>query len=235
MRLLARASVSVVFVLLAACATVPQPDGQPTGNPGLDAWNSLVSGNRSFQTGSITFSGLNRRLDSQNPPITVLSCSDSRVPPELVFHQSLNRVFIIRSAGNIADTFGIASIEYAISKGYTKLLVVLAHEKCGAVEESIPGEPEPGKPTESLYALVMRIRDGFQPPNCAMSDPGCWTRRTRENAQFAVEDLKKRSAVIKKAIDVDKLPVVVAYYDLDRNVTVWQAINIDIPVPSSHE
>ena len=234
MRVFPRLFAASLFVLLAACATVPPPP-TPTGNPGRDAWDSLVNGNRSFQTGSIAYSGLNRRLDSQNPPITMLACSDSRVPPELVFHQSLNRLFIVRSAGNIADAFGIASIEYAITKGYTKLLVVLAHEKCGAVEESIPGEPEPGKPTESLYALVMRIRDSFLPPNCGMADQGCWTRRTRENAQFAVEDLKKRSPVIKKAIDEDRLPVVVAYYDLDRNVTVWQSINIDIPVLASHE
>ncbi len=231
MRFFRRATASVAFVFLGACATVSQPT--PSGNPGLDAWNRLVAGNRDFQTGSIEYTGLNRRIESQAPPVTVLACIDSRVPPELVFHQTLDRLFMVRSAGNVADTFGIASLEYAIGKPYTKLLVVLAHEKCGAVEESIPGLPPLNEPTPSLYALIKRIRDSFQRPDCEMSDE-CWARRTRENAKFAVEDLKARSAVIKKAIDVDKLPVVVAYYGLDRTVTVLQAINIDIPVPS-HE
>ena len=227
MRMLRGLVPSIAFLLLASCASVAPP--VPDGNTPLDEWKKLVAGNASFQTGTIEFTGLNRRLDSQNPPITMLACSDSRVPPELVFKQSLNRLFIIRSAGNVADPFGIASIEYAIKKGYTKLIVILAHEKCGAVEEAIPGEPPPGQPTPSLYALVMKVRESFSGENCTIDQPGCWTRRTRQNAEFTIDDLKKRSETIKKAIDEDRLPVIVAYYDLDRNVTVWKTVNIVIP------
>jgi carbonic anhydrase len=231
MRIVRRIATSLVFVFVAACATIqPVP---PTADPGLAAWNSLVLGNRAFQTGTVTFSGLNRRLETQNPPITMLACSDSRVPPEIVFQQTLGRLFIVRSAGNVADPFGIASIEYAIDKGYTKLLIILAHEKCGAVEAAIPGEPQPGEPTPSLNALIMKIRESFKDPDCQMSDPDCWKRRTRENAEFAITDLKQRSPMIRKAIDDDRLPVVVVYYDLNRQITVWQAINIDIPTPSN--
>jgi carbonic anhydrase len=231
MRIIRGFALSITFVFLASCASVqPVPD-DPSPTP-IEQWNKLVAGNASFQTGTITFTGLNRRLDSQNPPVTMLACSDSRVAPELVFQQSLNRLFIVRSAGNVADAFGIASIEYAISKKWTKLLVILAHEKCGAVEEAIPGEPPLNQPTPSLYALVMKIRQSFDSVpgvNCTIDQPGCWTRRTRENAEFTIDDLKSRSDTIRKAIDDDKLPVIVAYYDLDRNVTVWKTVNIAIP------
>jgi carbonic anhydrase len=234
MRIVSRLATVLVFVFLAACATVPQVV-PPTGDPGIDAWNALRAGNRAFLTGTITFTGLAQRMETQNPPVTILSCSDSRVPPELVFRQTVGRVFIVRAAGNVADPFGIASIEYAIDHGYTKLLVILAHEKCGAVESAIKAGPDPRGPTPSLEALLKKIRESFRPPECTLADPACWGNRTYENAIYTIDDLKRRSEVIAKAVDGDpeqpnkpKLPVVIAYYDLYGNVRVWKSINIAV-------
>jgi carbonic anhydrase len=222
MRIAVRVAASFTFVFLVACASPPLP---PAG-PVPAEWKLLEDGNAAFQTGTITFTGLGGRRETQDPPVTVLACSDSRVPPELVFRQTLGRLFVVRSAGNVADAFGIASIEYAIQKNYTKLLVILAHEKCGAVEEAIKADPQCViEETPSLDALVEKILESFTPPCCTLKQPACWVDRTRENALYTVDDLKKRSTVIRDAIDVRGLPVVVAYFDLNGKVTVWQRIH----------
>ena len=212
----------MVLLVLVGCASTPQP--VPTPLP-TGTWSTLVDGNARFLGTSSTFGDLIRLREvgagGQKPPFTVLACSDSRVPPELVFAQTLGQLFIVRSAGNVTDPLGIASIEYAIAKEYTDLLVILAHEKCGAVEEAI-NEGTPDSP--NLEALVEKIRDSFSGP-CETEINSCWERRTRQNAVYAVDDLKKQSDIIRKAIDVDKLPVVVAFYKLDGTLVVWQTIN----------
>ncbi len=229
MRVVLRLATSLALVFVMSVAKAKEP-AAATNKTSVPQWDTLVNGNRSFKAGPITFPGWQQRRDSQNPPVTVLSCSDSRVPPELVFHQNLGQLFVVRIAGNVADQFGVASIEYAILHDYTKLLVILAHEKCGAVEAAInPDPPNPPGQTPSLLALVRRIRESFTAPACTIGQTGCWTRRTRESALNTVDNLKSQSAVIKKAIEVDRLPVVVAYYDLNGGVTSWQQINFPTP------
>src|SRR5881392_2188967 len=148
-------------ILLALCVVAGARARAPAQNS--DAiWQSLMDGNRAYVAGKITFDHLSdlrkHSADHQNPPVTVLSCSDSRVPPELIFNRSIDQLFVIRVAGNVAADFEIASIEYAIANGYTKLIVVLGHEECGAVKEAMSaGEP----PTPSLALLVRRIRESF--------------------------------------------------------------------------
>jgi carbonic anhydrase len=188
-------------------------------------WETLEKGNKDFQGDSISFDNLIKlrddHKDSQEPPVTVLSCSDSRVPPELVFHQNLGEIFLVRSAGNVTDTDGIASIEYALEHNWTKLLVVLAHEKCGAVEAAIkPGTPK----SPNLAALVNQIRRSFR-GSCADDKDGCWTLRTKQNAIYTVRDLRRRSRIIRRAMDLHKISVVVGYYELESGkVVVWKMI-----------
>src|SRR5215203_6662328 len=85
----------------------------------LDAcalWNMMHYGNLTFVAGDISFTDLDEErkaiVERQRPPVLVLACSDSRVPPELVFNQSLNALFVVRTAGNVVDEIGLASIEY---------------------------------------------------------------------------------------------------------------------------
>ncbi|HEY2829126.1 MAG TPA: carbonic anhydrase [Thermoanaerobaculia bacterium] len=189
-------------------------------------WKNLEKNNKDFQGKAITFEDLvytrDKLSNGQNPRVTVLSCSDSRVPPELVFKQNLGEIFLVRSAGNVTDTDGIASIEYAIEHHWTKLLVVLAHQKCGAVESAIATDTHK---SPNLTALLRQIRGSFSGA-CPKETDACWTLRTKQNAIYTVDDLKRRSAIVKKAIDIDKLPVVVAYYELKSGkVVVWKTIN----------
>lgn len=210
------ALVVICATLTTALAVVANPE-----------WLELMRGNTAFRGDSITFGDLKytrtKLAGGQKPRVTVLACSDSRVPPELVFHRNLGELFVVRAAGNVADTFGVASVEYAIDHKWTKLLVVLAHEKCGAVEAAIGPDPPLPRQTPSLNALVKQIRSSFTGAPCSLKYPlepldpasaACWKRRAVQNALHEVDDLKARSALIKKAIDVDHLPVVVAYYNL---------------------
>jgi carbonic anhydrase len=189
-------------------------------------WKKLEEGNDKFQGDSISFEQLvdarDKSTTGQDPKVTVLSCSDSRVPPELVFKQTLGKIFLVRSAGNVTDTDGIASIEYALEHNWTDLLVILAHEKCGAVESAIKtGEHH----SPNLTALLRQIRASFS-GKCPADKDACWMLRTRQNAIYTISDLKRRSPVIKRAIEKHKLAVVVGYYELKSGkVVVWKTVN----------
>jgi carbonic anhydrase len=215
---------ALAFVCVACASSVAPPPVVTTSCTVPDTWSQLMDGNGAFRGNAITFSDLNRiracQIPDQHPKITILACSDSRVPPELAFHQTLGNLFVVRAAGNVADVFGIASIEYAIKHDYAKLLVILAHEKCGAVRAAIDADPPPPQQTPSLNALVSRIRASFTDGQCTFDNPpGCWERRAKENALGSVKDLMHQSAVICKAITTGETTVVVAYYDLDGGVT----------------
>jgi carbonic anhydrase len=176
-------------------------------------WQSLLEGNRQYVAGRLTFDHIAdlRQHSSahQNPPVTVLSCSDSRVPPELVFNRSLDQLFVIRVAGNVASDFEIASIEYAIANGYTKLIVVLGHEECGAVKEAMSSS-EP--PTPSLALLVRRIRESFA------QKPATMEAAVQANARGSAAYLLAHSKVIRDAVDSRRVGLVVAYYHLGSGV-----------------
>ena len=177
-------------------------------------WSALQKGNRNFVAGKIHFDTLKEdRLtlkDHQSPPVTVLSCSDSRVPLELIFDQSIGAIFGIRSAGNTADEFGIASIEYAILNGYTKLIIVLGHENCGAVKAALGGV-DPNTP--ALNALVERIRSTFVGIPYDARDAANVRKAIDTNARAAAAQMIARSAVIRRAVQTEQVKIITAYYD----------------------
>lgn len=189
-------------------------------------WERLEKGNLEFQGTSISFDNLDklreRHLKGQWPDTIVLSCSDSRVPPELVFKQTIGQIFLIRSAGNVTDADGIASMEYALTRPKEdewnpKLLVILAHEDCGAVKTAIKtGE----SPSPNVTHLLRQIRASFK-GECRPGED-CLMTRTKQNAEYTVQDLKRHSAIIREAINSGKLRVVVGYYKLKTGeVVVW--------------
>src|SRR6266852_9599281 len=178
-------------------------------------WQGLMEGNRTFVAGRVTFEHLGdlRRETAahQEPPVTVLSCSDSRVPPELVFDRSIDQLFVVRVAGNVASAFDLASIEFAISNGYTKLIVVLGHEECGAVRAALTATDPP---TPSLVTLVQRIREsltGIDPWNL---EPATVRRAVEANARSSAAYLLAHSQVIRESVQSGRVGLVVAYYNL---------------------
>jgi len=188
-----------------------------------DFWHELMLGNGQFIGGKIAYDHLAHERDihrtSQHPPVTVLSCADSRVPPELIFKQTIGDLFIVRVAGNVTDDFPLASIEYAIAKPreYTKLIVVMGHEDCGAVKAAI-GSKATGA-SDPLSKLVARIK----------SNIGTETdlkKATELNAVKSAEYLVAKSTIIHNAVCTGPNPVILkaAYYDFNGKVT-------EIPLP----
>ncbi len=143
--------------------------------PADKIWDSLMAGNQRFIAGkpkSHALVSLRHSLVSgQQPNVIVLSCSDSRVSPELVFDQSLGDLFVVRAAGNVAGPVGLGSIEYAVDHIHSSVLVVLGHQKCGAVIAACSGEK---MPSQNLDAIVDKIAPRRHPSQnvCKGRRPG---------------------------------------------------------------
>lgn len=211
-----RTFLAAVFALGFSFSLAAQPYPPPLHEPfTLDSlWKQLMDGNELFVKGAIPYTGLDDGRTAwtteQKPPVLVLACADSRVPPELVFARGIGDLFVVREAGNVADTFGIASIEYAVSHHWTKLIVVLGHERCGAVTEALK-KKDPDTP--SLLALVTRIRKSFEGKLKGKKRDDLREAITL-NAKASAEYLSAHSEVIRKAVRSGEVKVVVAYYNL---------------------
>lgn len=184
-----------------------------------DALNALIEGNKRFVSGNLMTKDLSEevRIDlsenGQNPFATILTCSDSRVAPELLFDQGLGDLFVIRDAGNVADTAEIASVEYAVEHLECPLVVVLGHEKCGAVQASIEG----GEVTPNIQQVINKIQpsiDKVKAENKEVEEEELASEIENENAKETVNELLK-SATIKELVDSGKVKLVAAKYHIE--------------------
>ena len=130
--------------------------------PADEALHRLIAGNESFVSGEVSFSGLHKEslLDlaaGQRPFATILGCSDSRVPPELIFHVGLGDLFVIRVAGNVFSPEIAASLQYAGHHLGTRLFLVLGHEGCGAVSAALQTRDQNELHRSRIQLLVQKI------------------------------------------------------------------------------
>lgn len=204
------------ILMLIALPLLAQEQQAPPPITGDQLWNALLQGNKQFVAGNVTYDALKQERDlvaaQEMPPITVLSCSDSRIPPELVFNQSLGTLFVVRTAGNVADDFGLASIELALSQGFTKLLVVLGHENCGAIQAALGGA-DPTTP--NLMSLAKRIRSSFVGIPYDSRNPANVERAVEANVKAAAAQLLAGSVMIRDAAGTDRIKIVTAVYDVN--------------------
>jgi carbonic anhydrase len=194
-------------------AETPFPEPWPKALVPEEYWQTLLKGNVTYMGGALPYKGLGDERTAtaggQNPPVTVLSCADSRVPAELIFGRAIGDLFVVRVAGNVASTLDIASIEYAIAHKWTLLIVVMGHEDCGAVKAALdPVDPE----TPSLVALVQRIRESFLLPT--WTGPDRLERAVKANARSSAAYLLAHSTVIRNAVLEHHVGLIVAYYNL---------------------
>ena len=127
--------------------------------PGQEALTKLIDGNKRFVSGELVKKdiGESRRqelIKGQQLFAMVLSCSDSRVSPEIIFDQGLGDIFVVRVAGNVVEPTSLGSIEYGVEHLHTPLLVILGHESCGAVTAALETE---GKPEGNIGAILKKI------------------------------------------------------------------------------
>ena len=123
----------------------------------------LASGNARFVSGELRHphsanEWRKRLIDGRAPFATILGCSDSRVPPELLFDQGFGDLFVIRVAGNVIDTDVVGSIEYGVDHLQTKLVVVMGHEGCGAVTAALQADEDLSKEPNEIRSLVSKIK-----------------------------------------------------------------------------
>jgi len=176
-----------------------------------DIINRLKGGNNRFVADKLDgrLQDSSRRgslTGGQDPYAIVLSCADSRVVPELAFDTGLGEIFVVRVAGNIANSSSIASIEYAVAHIGSKVIVVLGHESCGAVTAAVSG----GDNGYNLNHLLSHIA-----PAIAASEEGAAVNDVvKKNAEMTAEELKTRSSIIRNAVADGKLQIVPAYYNL---------------------
>ena len=194
-------------------ASAPARAVKPPTLTAEQALQRLMDGNGRFVAASATHPNQTpqRRAEltqGQAPFAIVLTCSDSRVAPELFFDQGLGDLFVIRNAGNILDDHVIGSIEYAVEHLHAPLIVVVGHEKCGAVSAAVAGGEVPGH----IHSLVEAIEPAKEK---AASLPGDKVDNTvRAHAQRSAEILTHVEPILNEAVREGKLVVVAARYDL---------------------
>ncbi|MEP5610806.1 MAG: carbonic anhydrase [Cyclobacteriaceae bacterium] len=172
----------------------------------------LKAGNNRFVAdglqGELQDSSRRKELASgQSPDAIILSCADSRVVPELAFDTGLGEIFVVRVAGNVANTSSIASIEYAVAHLGSKVIVVLGHQSCGAVTAAIGG----GDNGYNLNHLLAHVA----PAIAASPEGSAVDNVVKKNAELNAEELKNRSSIIADAVNSGKVKIVPAFYSLD--------------------
>ena len=144
----------------------------------------------------------------------MLACADSRVPPEIIFNQGLGDIFVVRVAGNISEPFALGSIDYAVEHLHVPLIVVLGHEKCGAVTAALAAD----KPEGNLGKLIGEIHVGEPLP--ANRDQAV-ALAVENNVRHQANSLVERSEVVREHMKQHKLRVVAGVYDLATGKVRW--------------
>ena len=205
-----------------------------------EALDRLKEGNRRFVSGvggrsaGVTQADRSELVERQEPFAAVIGCSDSRVPPEIVFDQGLGDLFVIRVAGNVAGPSQIGSVEFAVASLGVRLVVVLGHSSCGAIRATLETLAEPEKAqskplfrSPNLGSIVdcirpsvetLRTREALRGPDGAGDYESLLRQAVRANVRAAVHTLRERSEIIEKFIQEEGLQVVGAEYSLETGV-----------------
>jgi carbonic anhydrase len=181
--------------------------------PAGDPWQRLVDGNLRFVSGQVThpnqsMARVDETAKAQHPFAIVVSCSDSRVPPEVLFDQGIGDLFVVRTAGEVVTEVELGSIEYAVEHLGAPYLVVLGHKRCGAVEATLKGGDLP----PDIEAIAAQIRPAVEAARFLPGDP--LDNAVRENASLVLGKIKA-TPLLATAMKEGKLNVKAAYYDLD--------------------
>ena len=181
---------------------------------GSSIFEALVDGNRRYCSGIAahprTASGDRERLvEGQSPRAIVVGCSDSRVPPEIIFDAGLGDLFVIRVVGNVVGQDALGSIEFAVDQLECPLLIVLGHSGCGAVSAVVEGAPS----SENLNPIVEAIRPSV---DATEGLPGKWVdNAAREHARRTAAGLAEQSLILSSSMEAGRLTLLSAYYDLE--------------------
>ncbi len=180
----------------------------------------LLEGNQRFVNSEMihTNQDISRRNEvekGQNPFAVIVGCSDSRIPPEIIFDQGLGDLFVIRTAGHVVDDIALGSIEYAVEHLNVPLIVVLGHEKCGAVNAAVQGSKLHGNLEELVEEIVPAVK-------VARNKSGDLLHNSiLENVKLTEREILKESDIIRKIENEGNVKIVGALYSLSSGVVTF--------------
>lgn len=161
---------------------------------------------------------------AQHPYAVVVGCADSRTPPELIFDSNLGELFVVRAAGNLLGDYGLGSIEYAVEHLGCRLIVVLGHERCGAVKAALGAKDASGH----VGALVRDLQGAVTMGRAMPGDP--LQNAIIANAVQVAEQIRRQAQFGDVAGEVT---VITAYYDLDTGVVEWPGGSAEEEAPAA--
>ena len=214
------ALVSLIWMNQFARAADPGHPDQPSVAP-AEAISKLKEGNGRYMSGSLQHPGqtAERRTElakTQHPFAAIVSCSDSRVPPEIVFDQGLGDLFVVRVAGNVINDEGLGSIEYTVDHLGTRLILVLGHQSCGAVEAARETIAAKGKAPGHIESLVTAIKPAVE----ATAKDDLETT-VKANVKNVVKALRSSTPILKSKVDSGEIQVIGGYYSLDTGAVTF--------------
>jgi carbonic anhydrase len=204
------ATIALNSLAMAADPTAPSV-------PADEALNRLKAGNERFahskvSEGKPVAARRAATAQAQHPFAIIVGCADSRTSPEIIFDQGIGDLFVVRTAGNLVDDFALGSIEYAVEHLGSRLIVVLGHERCGAVKAALAGGSAPGH----IEALVRAIQPAVAASKDMKGDP--LTNAVHENDAEVAATIRKRAELGELTSQVR---IVEGYYDLDSGKVEW--------------
>lgn len=207
------ALIALIFLLAMASVTTAQHHNSDKSEP----LNKLITGNTRYFEGKAIHS--NQTLErvkevskGQAPFAVIVGCSDSRVPPEIIFDQGIGDLFIIRTAGNVVDDIALASIEYAVAHLHVELIVVLGHESCGAVTAAVSGGEAEGHISEILKLIEPAVAEAKRSTGDLLENS------ITANVKQIVKQLSHSKPILEEFIHKKELTIVGARYDLDSGI-----------------
>jgi carbonic anhydrase len=221
--------ISLLMLIVLVAAALAAPALATSAGPGIspdEALRILKEGNARYVDGKLQHphQGPERRAltsgQGQHPLAAVLTCSDSRVPPEIIFDQGIGDIFVIRVAGNVAATDEIGSIEYAVDRRPAPLVVVLGHTQCGVVGAVLDNTKLPPN-IANLVAPIKPAVDKAREANLGAAQDVLLKAAITGNVWQAMEDMLRLSPVIREKVKEGKVKLVGALYDLDTGQVQW--------------
>lgn len=214
-QVLASAGAATVFVPLLGTQTAAS---EAIPRNATESLAQLKAGNARFAAGKTLHAHESadwrkQLLAEQQPFAIILGCSDSRVPPELVFDQGFGDLFVIRVAGNVVDTDVAGSIQYAVRHLKTELLVVMGHEGCGAVAATLAAMDGGAEEPRFIEALTKRIEPGLKDVDPNLAGEARVSAAVEANVRWAVKQLASVPEA-KQALEEKAVALVGAVYEL---------------------
>ena len=236
LRVLAVGLVAAGVGVIVGRLLAPQPKPIPA-----DPLGKLQYGNERFAKGQLAVPKVDENtryrleMEGQQPFAVIVACSDSRVPPELIFNQGLGDLFVVRVAGGVVDEESLASIEYAVQHLRVPLIVVLGHTDCGVVKAAVAGKPLEGHMPRLVAHIEPEMRQ-LRASHPHLKGDALIKRVTQEKVRHTMQLIVARSVLVRQCYEAGKVQLAGGVYQLREGTIEWLKLPEALPhLPSGQE